>query len=387
MKKFKRDRIKRIAAAICALLVLVAFLSSIVMQATMASAANTIEQAKEKTKEAKKDLESAESKKSAIVDEFNALDKKISDTEYEIDVLNAEIEQIKSEITALEEALVVTEEELRQYQELFKARARTMYENTEMDYLEILFESESFSDFLAKIDIITSIMDYDQGVLDKIEETKRQILSMKMSLDENLAAQEANVATLESNVQLLNDARGEKQKLLDEINADVEKYKAVYEAALAAENAFIKSNSGAFSYGANPVIYTGGKFAWPVPATQRISSYYGYRIHPIYKTRKFHSGIDISAAYGNDIVAAAAGTVTMSTYNGGYGKCIVINHGSGISTLYGHNSTLLVSNGDKVSKGQLIAKAGSTGLSTGPHLHYEIRVNGATVDPLSYYSK
>ena len=119
-----------------------------------------------------------------------------------------------------------------------------------------------------------------------------------------------------------------------------------------------------------------------VPSTKAISSYYGYRIHPIYGYRKFHSGIDINASYGVDIIAAESGTVTMATYNGGYGKCVIINHGSGITTLYGHNSELNVTSGQKVVKGQVIAKAGSTGLSTGPHLHFEVRVNGSTINPL-----
>ena len=130
--------------------------------------------------------------------------------------------------------------------------------------------------------------------------------------------------------------------------------------------------------------YTGGKFAWPVPSSGRITSNYGYRVHPVHKTKKFHSGLDIGAPYGTDIVAAADGTVTLATVNGGYGKCIIINHGSGISTLYGHNSSLLVSSGAKVTRGQVIAKAGSTGVSTGPHCHFEVRINGATTDPLQY---
>ena len=146
----------------------------------------------------------------------------------------------------------------------------------------------------------------------------------------------------------------------------------------------IKQHQASLSYEANPVKYTGGVMQWPVPDSQRITSYYGYRIHPVYKTKKFHSGIDIGIGYGKPIVATGDGTVTLAAYNGGYGKCLIINHGSGISTLYAHNSSLLVSKGEKVTRGQVIAYAGSTGVSTGPHLHFEVRVNGATTDPLSY---
>ena len=385
MKKRRYDKIKRIAAIVCAVLVLIAFLSSIVMQAAMAASKQDVQAAEKKTEAAKKELEAAESEKEAVVAEYNAIDKQIADTEYEISVLETEIEQIEIEIKEQEEALIAAEKEYEDYMAVFKTRARTMYENTDMDYLEILFSAEDFSDFLAKINIVTSIITYDNGVLDQMQETKQRIIRTKATLDANLEIQKNNKATLETSKTTLNASLQEKQALIDEITADVEKYKAVYEAAEAAEQAVIREYSSALSYSANPIKYTGGKFAWPVPSTQRISSYYGYRIHPIYKVKKFHTGIDISAAYGVDIVAAADGTVTMSTYNGGYGKCIIINHGSGISTLYGHNSTLLVSKGAKVTKGQVIAKAGSTGLSTGPHLHYEVRINGSTVDPLSYY--
>ncbi len=379
------EKIKRIVAIVCAVLVLIAFLSSIVMQAAMAATKQDVQAAEKKTEAAKNDLKAAESEKEAIVAEYNAIDKQIADTEYEISVLEAEIEQTESEIKEQEEALKIAEKEYEDYMAVFKKRARTMYENTDMDYLEILFSAEDFSDFLAKINIVTSIIGYDRDVLDKMQETKQRIKRTKATLDANLEIQKENMTTLETSKVTLNDSLVEKEALIAEISADVEKYKAVYEAAEAAEQAVIREYSNALSYSANPIKYNGGKFAWPVPSTQRISSYYGYRIHPIYKTRKFHSGIDISAAYGVDIVAAADGTVTMSATNGGYGKCIIVNHGSGISTLYGHNSTLLVSKGQKVTKGQVIAKAGSTGLSTGPHLHYEVRINGSTVDPLSYY--
>ena len=175
-----------------------------------------------------------------------------------------------------------------------------------------------------------------------------------------------------------------KKALLQDASADVEKYKLIYEAAESAEQSLINSNKGAFDYSSNPINYNGGKFSWPVPGSQRITSAYGYRIHPVYKTKKFHSGIDIGAGHGLNIIAVADGVVTLSATNGGYGKCIVINHGSGITTLYGHCSTLLVSKGDSVKRGQVIAKVGSTGVSTGPHLHFEVRKNGATTDPMAY---
>ena len=381
----KKEKIKRIVAMICAVFVAMAFIASIVLPAAMAATSAQLDAANKKTQQAKKDAEVAEQNRKKAIAQYNAIDKQISDTENEINIIENQMEQTKKDIALKEEELVKAEQELAQYQELFKKRARAMYENSGVQYIEILFGAEDFSDFLEKIEMISQLMSYDQGIIKKLDETKKKIENAKTELENILVRQEENMQNLETRKSMLDKTLGEKQKLVDEMTRDAEKYKAIYEAAEEAEAALIRENRTALSYSANPIKYTGGKFSWPVPSTQRITSQYGYRIHPVYKTKKFHSGIDIGAAYGVDIVAAADGVVTLATTNGGYGKCVIINHGSGITTLYGHNSTMLVTSGQKVTKGQVIAKAGSTGVSTGPHLHFEVRINGSTVDPLQYY--
>ena len=382
----KKEKIKRIAAMVCAILVAAAFIASLVLPAAMAATNAQLDAANKKTQQAKKEMEAAEqSRKNAIL-QYNAIDKQISDTENEIGIIENQMQQTINDISLKEEELKAAEEELAEYQELFKKRARAMYENSGVQYIEILFGAEDFSDFLEKIEMISQLMNYDQGIIHKLDDTKQKIENAKTELENILVRQEENMKNLEMRKGMLDKTLGEKQKLVAEMTKDVEKYKAIYEAAEEAEAKLIRENSKALSYSANPIKYTGGKFSWPVPSTQRITSQYGYRIHPVYKTKKFHSGIDIGAAYGVDIIAAADGVVTLATTNGGYGKCIIINHGSGITTLYGHSSTMLVESGQRVTKGQLIAKAGSTGVSTGPHLHFEVRINGATTNPLNYVS-
>ncbi|MBR2883885.1 MAG: peptidoglycan DD-metalloendopeptidase family protein [Clostridia bacterium] len=384
MKKQAREKLKRIMAMVCALLVVVAFLLSIIMPAAFAVTQKQLDDADAKTKQAQKELQKAQDARKAALAQYNAIDKQISDTEDEIGRIETQIEQTKEDITLKQEELKAAEEEFRKYEAVFMVRARAMYENSEIDYLEILFGADDFGDFLSKIEMISQLMDYDNGILDKLNETKEKIAAAKEELENILVRQEENASSLEARKSSLNETLAQKQAMLDEMTKDVEKYKALYEEAERAEQELIRQNRSALSYSANPVKYTGGRFVWPVPASSRITSQYGYRIHPVYKTKKFHSGIDIGAPYGVDILAAADGTVTLATTNGGYGKCIIINHGSGITTLYGHNSTLLVSVGNKVTKGQVIAKAGSTGVSTGPHLHFEVRVNGSTTDPMQY---
>ncbi len=384
MKKQAHEKLKRILAMVCALLVALAFLLSIIMPAAFAVTQKQLDDADAKTKQAQKELQKAQEARKAALAQYNAIDKQISDTEDEIGRIETQIEQTKEDITLKQEELKAAEEEFQKYEAVFMVRARAMYENSEIDYLEILFGADDFGDFLSKIEMISQLMDYDNGILEKLNETKEKIAAAKEELENILVRQEENAASLEARKGSLNETLAQKQAMLDEVTKDVEKYKALYEEAERAEQELIRQNSAALSYSANPVKYTGGKFMWPVPASSRITSQYGYRIHPVYKTKKFHSGIDIGAPYGVDILAAADGTVTLATTNGGYGKCIIINHGSGITTLYGHNSTLLVSVGNKVTKGQVIAKAGSTGVSTGPHLHFEVRVNGSTTDPMQY---
>ena len=382
-KKQNKENLKRILAMVCAVLVALAFLVSVVSPA-LAVTQQQLDAAKKNTDKAKKEAEEAEKKRKKALAEYNSIDKQINDTELEIDIIEKQIEQTKEDIVIKEEELKEAEAQYIEYEAIFLKRARVMYENSDIKYLEILFGAKDFSDFLSKLEMISQLMEYDKGILVKLDETKKKIVSAKEELENILVRQEESAKNLEARRIALDETLAQKQRLLDEAKKDAEKYKAIYEAAEEAEAALIRENSRALSYGANPVKYSGGKFVWPVPGVKRITSSYGYRIHPVYKTKKFHTGIDIGAGYGLNIVASADGVVTLATTNGGYGKCIIINHGSGLSTLYGHCSTLLVSQGDKVTKGQVIAKVGSTGVSTGPHLHYEVRVNGSTTDPMNY---
>ncbi|WP_339060460.1 M23 family metallopeptidase [Tepidibacillus marianensis] len=180
------------------------------------------------------------------------------------------------------------------------------------------------------------------------------------------ATQQQLVTKLRSEQDDLSEATAEEEKLLSQLAA--------------AQSAALKKQNKL------PVAYNGGQFAWPVPGHSRISSDYGWRIHPIYHTRKFHAGIDIPAPQGSTIVAADDGVVILTSYVNGYGNTVMIDHGSGIQTMYPHirNGGIKVSVGQKVTKGQKIAEIGSTGNSTGPHTHFEVRKNGTAVNPWTY---
>lgn len=383
--KRKSEKIKRIVAIVCAALVAMAFVLSIISPAVMAVSQRDVDAAKRRTQETKEELEEAEREKEEILAQYELLEKQISDTQTEVSEIRTEIYETETQIVIKEEELTKAEKEYEEYQELFKVRARAMYENTEVDYLEIFFGAEDFGDLLSKIEIVSQIMKYDQEILTKLNDTKKKIEATKIELEETRDKLKKEAEVLDKKMAELEAVSAEKQKMLEEISKNVEKYRIIYEAAEAAEAAAIKEYESALRAEANPVKYTGGAFQWPVPSSSRVTSKYGYRIHPVYGTQKFHSGIDIGAPQGVQVLAAADGVVTLAATNGGYGQCVIINHGSGLATLYGHNSQLFVKQGDKVKKGDLIAYVGSTGVSTGPHLHFEVRENGATRDPMGFF--
>ncbi len=395
MKRSKKDRKKRFAA-ICAIIVAITLLASVFLPAfvQVASAKTTaelkkeVEQAKQNKNSAKSQLDKVKNQRASVADEVLSIDKEINRVENEIEATAQAIEKSRADLVIKEQELQIAEENCMEYDEDFKTRARIMYENGTSSYLEVLLGASSFGDFLSRIEMVKEIVEYDRKILGEMKASRDAIRVAKEALElewANLEAKEVELANMKIELGYRLEA---KQELLDQLYADEEEYKKAYEKAEADEQKIqkeLQAQAAREAANGTQTKYTGtGRFVWPCPASSRITSQYGYRIHPVYKTKKFHAGIDIGAGYGSNIVAAESGTVTTATYGSGYGKYVVVNHGSGITTLYAHCSSLLVNVGDKVSRGQVIAKVGSTGVSTGNHLHFEVRINGSTTDPLSY---
>ncbi|MGN1097602.1 MAG: M23 family metallopeptidase, partial [Clostridia bacterium] len=255
-------------------------------------------------------------------------------------------------------------------------------------YLEVLFGAASFSDFVEKVEIVSSIINYDRNVLNRFVANQLTIKNAKTEKENLLVRQQDEQSSLEYKQEEIELLLQKQQAMIDELAKDEDAAAKAYAAAEKKyEEEERKAQEEIRQANRNVVVnstYNGGKFAWPVPSSSRITDDFGNRIHPLTKKPNFHRGIDIGASYGASIVAAEAGTVTVAKYNGSYGKYIVINHGNGYTTLYAHNSQLLVSVGQQVSRGQEIAKAGSTGNSTGPHCHFEVNYNGTLQNPLNY---
>ena len=309
------------------------------------------------------------------------------------DVLRKEISNAEELISEYENMIAQTQAELEEVEQreaeqydLFCKRVRAMEEQGTVSYWSVLFNATDFADLLSRLADANEIMAADQRVIDELEALQAEIAEKKAQLETTLQEQQDAKAKLEADKAKLEDQLAEAKDLAQKIEDGIGEYEAAA-AALAAEekrvDAEIKKleDQLAAELGQGSV----GGYIWPVTTSKRITSPYGTRWHPVYQYWKTHNGVDIGGVYYSSAVRATkAGVVIISQYNSSYGNYVVISHGTGNTTLYAHMSSRSVSVGDRVTQGQQIGVTGSTGVSTGPHLHYEIKENGVRVDPLQY---
>ncbi len=326
----------------------------------------------------------------------------VTQLDEQLSVIQEKIEQYNTMITEKEEEIEETTQELeeavRQQEEQYEAmknRIKFMYEKGDTFYLELLFTSGGFADMTNKADYIESLSRYDRDKLQEYIATKEYVMLCKEELEaekEVLAEAKEAVEEEEKSISVLIT---EKEQQIMAVTSDISTQEAAireYEAMIAQENAEIAALEKAVAEerarleaeNAKARVYNGGMFAWPCPGYTRISDEYGNRIHPILGVQQFHNGLDMAAPGGTAILAAYDGDVVGAAYNNSMGNYIMIDHGSGLYTIYMHCSALYVSKGQTVTKGQKIAAVGSTGRSTGNHLHFSVRQSGSYVNPWNY---
>ncbi|MCX7841703.1 MAG: peptidoglycan DD-metalloendopeptidase family protein [Clostridia bacterium] len=322
-------------------------------------------------------------KKDAIEAEKKKVVGTLTQEQKEYQQVVGELKKIDEEIKSIEECIEEAEANYRKQQELFKTRMRVMYENTDYTYFETLIQSRSLSEFFERIELVTLISKKDKEIVELMKAAKQDI-EYKKAEKEKLQAQVQNKASQKQKVlATLQVSRADLDKEIKRINTKLNQLEA-QEDELEKQSAELESQIKALQ--AKNTKYAGGTMKWPVPSSGSISSYFGNRLHPILKKYRMHTGIDINAASGASIIAANKGTVMLSGWQSGYGYTVIVDHGGGISTLYAHCSRLVAAVGQNVEAGEVIAKVGSTGLSTGSHLHFEVRNNGTPVNPLDYVS-
>ena len=337
----------------------------------------------DKIKETNEELEGVQNSISQNLEQVQKLDEKIQNSQAILNELNVKIEALQTSINEVKEKLEIAEEKYNKQQKMLDERLLAIYESSDTQYLDVMLSSKSISDFLSNYFLITELTTYDTELLEDIKKQKEEIEIEKAKLENN----QKQLATIKQNqtktakilentkiirenyISKLSEREKDLQSKIDEYNVEVE---AVNKEILASILQGIDTK------------YIGGELAWPVPGYTRISSNYGMRYHPILHINKLHTGVDIAAPAGSNFIAANDGIVTKAGFNTAYGNMVIIDHGGGISTLYAHGSEILVQVGQTVKRGEAVLKVGSTGYSTGPHAHFEVRINGVVTDPMPY---
>jgi murein DD-endopeptidase MepM/ murein hydrolase activator NlpD len=328
------------------------------------------------------ELSQGKKKASALQSEIKSLEKNIYAAEVGLNSLQRNINSSKTLIVQALGELSELEEDIASQNEGLNARLRTMYKNGEVGILTVLLGSLDMSDFMTNLDMVQRIYDNDTEILASLENQYTKVIDQKIELQtlkENLLSQQTEESTRQESLKI---SKGTVQSKKSEVDADNAVLTHQIDSLNAEANALTAKILGLQGDGN----YIGGIMCWPSESSTRISSPFGNRLHPILRIYKLHTGIDIAARSGTNILAANAGTVISAGWNNGYGYMVMVDHGGGIVTLYAHSSKLLVRKGNVVARGQAIAKVGSTGMSTGPHLHFEVRVNGIYKNPLDYVS-
>ncbi len=362
------------------------------------------------------EIDSLDYEKANALEKKLMLDQKNQLAQEEIQVIDEQIAIIDGLIGNMQQDLEKARKEEEYQRQRWVTRLRAMEETSDVNYIEVLFEASSFSDLLTRLDLVGEVMEYDEDLeaeyvaarenVEALEaeaevmfaqnEARRQEQEQKKAqLEADIASACQIIAQMETNIDEYNEVMDQEEATMAEVTAlVVQKEKELKEAKAAEEAERLRKlaeQQAAMGGGSSPPAATlgGGGSAWMMwPSyTTVITSHYGMRTDPVSgKIYRLHAGCDIGASYGSSIYAAAAGTVILAGWNGGYGNCVMVNHGNGYTTLYGHMSRIAVSNGQAVAQGQVLGYVGSTGNSTGPHLHFEVRVSstGATINPLSF---
>jgi murein DD-endopeptidase MepM/ murein hydrolase activator NlpD len=385
------------AAAVLALAVLPAL--------TAPAAAETAAEVQAKLRDARARIAAAKERKATLGDQIARLDSRLTSLDDEIARLGDQIASVEEKLTATREKLEVLRKQLRLkraelqkaqekltlQQAYFKQRVVLSYKTSDLTYVDVVLGSSSFEDLVSRVNQVRELIGGDNDFVGELEAARDEVDREKREL----AEKESGVADAAAELQRESDqlaalraaeaasraealaARRDKGQTLRAVKTDLAELARQEDALLAQSRALsgVLSGSSGSGQGTGAMIY---------PVNGTITSGFGWRIHPILGVKKFHTGVDFGVPYGTPIKAADSGRVIYATWVGGYGNTVALDHGKGISTLYAHQSTIAVAYGASVRRGQVIGYVGSTGYSTGPHLHFEVRVNGNPVDPMGY---
>ena len=328
-------------------------------------------------------LQAVQDELSTNMQELQELDSQIAQSQNELNNINTDISDLMKQITENEEKLNKTQAEFDKIQDLLDARIIKMYETPKFEFLQVILASKNATEFLSTYYAMKELAEYDKELLDTVRKQKEEIETTKKILAEKKRQVVASKQTQQKKAQVLANTKTMRQYYISklsteeqELQAKIDDYNNQVE-TIEAEIKLMALNSVSADY-------IGGALTWPIPGYNTITSEFGMRVHPITGAYKLHTGTDIGAPMGADFVAMGKGVVTKASMTPAYGNMVIIDHGGGVQTLYAHGSEILVQVGQEVEAGTPVLKVGSTGYSTGPHAHFEIRINGQPVNPMDY---
>lgn len=336
-----------------------------------------MERMQTRKEQARRKAESASAELSEVMGSLNELQAQANNLQKKSDTLQGKINDNQAKLEK-------KQQEMQERMLIYRKRLRDIYINGQINYLDVLLGAKDFSDFSSRMYLLQKIISRDLELLEKLKQDAAEINSRKEQLAAEMKEIKATQTELEAKKAKVNKLREQRAYMLYKAQEEEQSSQEEYERLLAiSENIASMLRNMENAGGGAPAGQGGtGQFMWPCNGP--ITSYYGWRTHPIFGTTKYHSGMDIAVDSGTPIHAADSGTIVYSGWLGGYGNCVMIDHGGGLVTLYAHNSALNVGEGQYVSKGTVVAYAGSTGYSTGPHCHFEVRLHGELTEPLNY---
>lgn len=333
---------------------------------------------KVRQEEARKEAEAAST-------ELNKVMMALKDINEESRALEHDVDALQIKITENQERLADQVERMKERKVIYKRRLRDIYIHGQVSYIDVLLGAKDFNDFSTRMYLLQKLIASDMNMIREIDAISKKIKEYQQVLNRQMQELKADQDSLEDKKEETQRLRAERQEILEQANQEKQQADEEYERLVEeSERVTVLLRRLEESGGVTEQESVGGtgRFVWPVHG--EITSYYGWRIHPIFGDERYHSGMDISADYDEPVVAADNGKVIYADWLGGYGECVMIDHGGGLVTLYGHNNELNVQEGQMVQQGQVIAYAGDTGYATGPHCHFEARLHGELTDPMDY---
>lgn len=374
---------KKCAALVAALLLGTQLSASVSWAETIEEKRAQLDEIQQKLGEKDAQLEDKKKEISNAMERLILTQEELAEAKRKLAAIESRQQALSIKIRQNEAALAAKQEEYDKSRSVYKKRLRDIYENGQVNYLDVLLGAADFRDFSSRMYLLQRVIRRDFALIDRLEEQREALLQQKAELDDIRKQLAAAHAESQKEKEIVAQKTVERQKLYEQALAEKAQLDAEYE-ELQRNSQEITAMIQRMEQEGRMMPQAGGtgQLAWPVNG--EITSPFGWRVHPIWGIQIFHAGLDIGADYGDPVHAADSGTVVFAGWMGGYGNAVMIDHGGGMVTLYGHNSSITVGEGEQVSKGQTIALAGSTGNSTGPHCHFEVRIHGEVVSPLQY---